>query len=126
MIDTLYGLGLAPEVADEAMRAYRERYTEIGWRENAVYDESAQLLSGSLMDYALPRAHRLVPFELDRTTTPCPHNPLGVKGVGEAGAIASPPAVVNAVTDALRPWGVRHLDMPLTAEKVWSALHPKA
>ena len=90
--------------------------------ENAVYDETGQLVSASLMDYALPRAHNLVAFELDRTVTPCPHNPLGVKGVGEAGAIASPAAVVNAVMDALAPWSVRHVDMPLTAEKVWSAI----
>jgi carbon-monoxide dehydrogenase large subunit len=90
--------------------------------ENAVYDETGQLMTASLMDYALPRAHNLVAFELDRTVTPCPHNPLGVKGVGEAGAIASPAAVVNAVMDALAPWGIRHVDMPLTAEKVWRAI----
>ncbi|HVS65858.1 MAG TPA: molybdopterin cofactor-binding domain-containing protein [Thermoanaerobaculia bacterium] len=90
--------------------------------EQAVYDESGQLLSGSLMDYALPKIHRMTQFHTDRTTTPCPHNPLGVKGVGEAGAIASPPAVVNAVMDALSPWGIQHLDMPLTSEKVWSAI----
>ena len=91
--------------------------------EDAVYDDSGQLLSGSLMDYALPKIHNLIPFELDRTTTPCPHNPLGVKGVGEAGAIASPPAVVNAVVDALKPFGVTHIDMPLTPEKVWRAVN---
>ena len=90
--------------------------------EEACYDETAQLITGSMMDYALPRAHRLVNFELDRTCTPCPHNPLGVKGVGEAGAIASPPAVANAVLDALEPWGIKHLDMPYTAEKVWRAI----
>ncbi|HVS12869.1 MAG TPA: molybdopterin cofactor-binding domain-containing protein [Thermoanaerobaculia bacterium] len=90
--------------------------------EQAVYDESGQLLSGSLMDYALPKVHNMIQFRTERTVTPCPHNPLGVKGVGEAGAIASPPAVVNAVMDALAPWGIRHLDMPLTPEKVWSAI----
>ncbi|REJ81208.1 MAG: xanthine dehydrogenase family protein molybdopterin-binding subunit [Acidobacteria bacterium] len=89
--------------------------------EGTAYDEQAQLLTGSLMDYALPKIHNLPMYTLDRTVTPCPHNPLGVKGVGEAGAIASPPAVVNAVLDALQPWGVRHLDMPLHAEKVWRA-----
>ena len=91
--------------------------------EEAVYDDTGQLLSGSLMDYAVPKIHNLVSFETDRTVTPCPHNPLGVKGVGEAGSIASPPAVVNAVCDALQPQGVQHLDMPLTAEKVWKAIH---
>jgi carbon-monoxide dehydrogenase large subunit len=80
------------------------------------------LLTGTLMDYALPRAHKLPAFETDRTVTPCPHNPLGVKGVGEAGAICSPAAVTNAVLDALAPYGVRHLDMPLTPEKVWRAI----
>ncbi len=90
--------------------------------EGAVYDENGQLLTGELLDYALPRAHNLPNFELARTVTPCPHNPLGVKGVGEAGAIASPAAVVNAVVDALQPYGIRHLDMPLTPEKVWRAI----
>ncbi len=90
--------------------------------EQAVYDDSGQLLTGTLMDYAVPRAHNLVSFELDRTVTPCPHNPLGVKGIGEAGTIASPAAVVNAVVDALQHRGIRHLDMPLTPEKLWRAM----
>jgi carbon-monoxide dehydrogenase large subunit len=82
------------------------------------------MVSATLLDYALPRAHKVVSLELDRTTTPCPHNPLGVKGIGEAGAIASPVAIVNAVVDALKPYGIRHLEMPLTPEKVWRAIHP--
>ena len=90
--------------------------------EGAEYDDSGQLITGSLMNYGLPKAHQLPFFELDRTVTPSPVNPLGIKGVGEAGAIASPPAVVNAVMDALKPFGVRHLDMPLTAPKVWQAI----
>ncbi|MFN8619417.1 MAG: xanthine dehydrogenase family protein molybdopterin-binding subunit [Chloroflexota bacterium] len=90
--------------------------------EGAVYDENGQLLSGSLLDYALPRASWLPSFELDETVTPSPVNPLGVKGVGEAGAIASTPAAVNAVLDALAPLGVRHLDMPLTSQTVWRAI----
>ena len=90
--------------------------------ENAVYDESGQLVTATLLDYALPRAHHLPSFELDSTVTPCPHNPLGVKGIGEAGTIAAPPAVVNAVCDAI---GVDHLDMPLEPEKVWRAMHEK-
>jgi carbon-monoxide dehydrogenase large subunit len=88
--------------------------------EHAVYDEGGQLVTATLLDYALPRAHHLPSFELDSTVTPCPHNPLGVKGIGEAGTIAAPPAVVNAVCDAI---GVDHLDMPLTPERVWRALH---
>ena len=93
--------------------------------EGAVYDEAGQLVNGTLMDYALPRAHKLIDFELDHTVTPCPHNPLGVKGIGEAGTIAAPAAVVNAVIDALKPFGVRHIDMPLTPERVWQAMHPQ-
>lgn len=91
--------------------------------EQAVYDENGQLLTGELLDYAVPKAHMLLSYEVDRTVTPCPHNPLGVKGVGETGAIASPAAVVNAVMDALKPYGIQHLDMPLTPEKVWRAIH---
>jgi len=91
--------------------------------ETAVYDEGANLLSGTMLDYAVPKAHFLPSFETDRTVTPCPHNPLGVKGVGEAGTIASPAAVVNAVIDALAPFGVAHIDMPVTPEKVWNAIN---
>ncbi|MFW6089573.1 MAG: xanthine dehydrogenase family protein molybdopterin-binding subunit, partial [Gemmatimonadota bacterium] len=90
--------------------------------EEAIYDDGGQLVTGALTDYAVPRAHMIPDMELDRTVTPCPHNPLGVKGVGEAGTIASPAAVVNAVVDALAPWGITHLDMPLTPEKVWRAI----
>jgi aerobic carbon-monoxide dehydrogenase large subunit len=89
--------------------------------ETAVYDNSGNLLSGSMMDYAVPKAHFLPAVETDHTVTPCPHNPLGVKGVGEAGSIASPAAIVNAVVDALSPFGVEHIDMPLSPEKVWRA-----
>ncbi len=91
--------------------------------EQAVYDEAGQLLTGEMLDYALPKAHNLVNYETARTVTPCPHNPLGVKGVGEAGAIASPAAVINAVVDALKPYGIQHIDMPATSEKIWRAIH---
>ena len=90
--------------------------------EGAVYGEDGQLMSGSLLDYALPKASRLPTFELEQTVTPAPDNPLGVKGIGEAGTIASTPAVVNAVVDALSPFGIHHLDMPLTAQTVWRAM----
>jgi aerobic carbon-monoxide dehydrogenase large subunit len=87
--------------------------------EGAVYDTaSGQLLTGSYMDYTMPRADNLPNFTLDHTVTPCTHNPLGVKGCGEAGAIGSPPAFINALTDAL---GVRDIAMPATAERVWRA-----
>ena len=91
--------------------------------ENAVYDDNGQLVTATLLDYAVPKAHQLVSFELDHTVTPCPHNPLGVKGIGETGTIGATAAVVNAVVDALQPYGVRHLDMPLTPEKIWRAIH---
>jgi carbon-monoxide dehydrogenase large subunit len=88
--------------------------------EGAMYDEDGQLINGSYMDYTMPRADDLPSFEIDRTVTPCPHNPLGVKGAGEAGCIGSTPAVVNAVMDALRPFGIKKdLEMPLTPERVW-------
>ena len=87
--------------------------------EEAIYDEGGQLLTGSMMDYALPTAEDLPSFELERTETPSTTNPLGIKGAGETGTIASSPAVVNAVVDALSPFGVKHIDMPTTAEKVW-------
>jgi len=90
--------------------------------ESASYDEAGQLATGSLMDYALPRADQLPKFETDRTVTPSPVNPLGVKGVGEAGTIASTPAVANAVMDALAPFGIAHLDLPLTPQKIWKAV----
>jgi carbon-monoxide dehydrogenase large subunit len=91
--------------------------------EGAVYDENGQLLTGTLMDYALPKADFLPSYETARTETPSPVNPLGVKGIGEAGTIASTAAVVNAVMDALAPFGIKHLDMPLTPERVWRAIH---
>jgi carbon-monoxide dehydrogenase large subunit len=90
--------------------------------EEAVYDSNGQLQSGTLLDYALPRADNFPNFELDRTETLTDVNPLGVKGAGETGTIASTPAVVNAVMDALAPYNIRHLDMPLTPERVWSAI----
>jgi carbon-monoxide dehydrogenase large subunit len=90
--------------------------------EELVYDEDGQLLTGSLMDYAVPRADDLPSFVTDQTVTPTPFNPLGAKGIGEAATIGSTPALVNAVVDALRPFGVRHLDMPLRPERIWRAL----
>jgi carbon-monoxide dehydrogenase large subunit len=91
--------------------------------ENCIYDpESGQLLTGSFMDYAMPRADDVPDFRLDTLVTPCTHNPLGAKGCGEAGAIGSPPAVINAVLDALRPLGVKDLDMPASPARVWQAI----
>ena len=94
--------------------------------ENCAYDENGQLLSASYMDYAMPRADDLPFYAVDHScATPCTHNPLGVKGCGEAGAIGSPPAVINAVVDALQSGGhdVTHVDMPASPQRVWAAMH---
>ena len=88
--------------------------------EEAVYNEDGQLLTGSYMDYTMPRAADLPMFEVDRTVTPCPHNPLGAKGAGETGTIAATPCIVNAVCDAV---GARDIQMPMTPERVWRAIH---
>jgi len=90
--------------------------------EGAIYSDDGQLLTGSMLDYAVPRASSFPNLELDETVTPSPVNPLGVKGVGEAGTIASTAAVANAVIDALSPLGIRHLDMPYTPQTVWRAI----
>jgi carbon-monoxide dehydrogenase large subunit len=96
-------------------------------REHCVYDASGQLLSGSFMDYAVPRAEDMpdIVSELDESQ-PCTHNPLGAKGCGEAGSIGAPTAIVGAVLDALRPLGVTDIEMPLTPERVWKAIHASA
>ena len=93
--------------------------------EGVVYDDSGQMLTGSYMDYTMPRADDLPMFEIDRTVTPCPHNPLGVKGAGEAGTIGSTPAVVNAVVDALWSAGIKVKDvpMPMSPMTVWKAIN---
>lgn len=90
--------------------------------EECVYDPSGQLLSGSYMSYCMPRAADLPNFKVGNHVTACTHNPVGIKGVGEVGAIGVPPAVINAVIDALSPLGVTHIDMPATPEKVWRAI----
>jgi len=91
--------------------------------EYGVYDDNGQLLTSSMLDYAVPKAGFFPAFEVERTETPSDVNPLGVKGAGETGTIASTPAVVNAVIDALAPLGVKHLDMPLTPERIWRTIN---
>jgi carbon-monoxide dehydrogenase large subunit len=90
--------------------------------EQAVYDDAGQLMTGELTDYAIPKAAYMPWIESSHTETPSPVNPLGVKGVGEAGTIGCSPAVVNSVVDALSGFGVRHIDMPLTPEKIWKLI----
>jgi carbon-monoxide dehydrogenase large subunit len=92
--------------------------------EDTVYDTaSGQLLSASFMDYAMPRAAHAPDFIFETRNTPCKNNPLGVKGAGEAGAIGSCPAIINAVVDALwRAYGISHIDMPATPQRIWHAI----
>jgi carbon-monoxide dehydrogenase large subunit len=91
--------------------------------EETVYDGAGQLLSSTLMDYAVPKADDLPSFDNDHTRTLSPRTTLGVKGIGESATIGSTPAIANAVLDALRPLGITHLDIPLTPRKVWAAIH---
>jgi carbon-monoxide dehydrogenase large subunit len=88
--------------------------------EQVVYDDSGQLITGSFMDYAMPRADDVPFYTIEHSSTPCPNNPLGIKGCGEAGAIGAPPAVINAITDAI---GNNDLAMPATPARVWAALN---
>ena len=90
--------------------------------EQVAFDDSGQLISGSFTDYAMPRAEDMADFVLDFNEVPCRTNPLGVKGAGEAGTVGAPPAIINAMLDALRPLGVRHIDMPATPRRVWEAI----
>ena len=91
--------------------------------ERTVYDpETGQLVTGSWTDYALPRAEDLPRIEFAYNIVPCRTNPLGLKGAGEAGAIGAPPALVNAIVDALAPLGIEHIDMPVTPERLWQAI----
>jgi carbon-monoxide dehydrogenase large subunit len=95
--------------------------------ERTVYDpESGQMLSGSFMDYAVPRANDLPDLEITLTGVPTRANPLGVKGSGQAGAIAAPQTIISAILDALAPLGVQHIDMPATPEHVWRAIRTAA
>ena len=91
--------------------------------EMIAFDELGNCLGASLMDYLLPTALEVPDWETGFTVTPSPHHPIGAKGVGESATVGSPPAVVNAVVDALRPYGIRHADMPLTPSRVWEAMN---
>ena len=90
--------------------------------ETIAFDEQGNCLGGSLMDYLIPTAVEVPDWETDFTVTPSPHHPLGAKGIGESATVGSPPAIVNAICDALAPLGVRHVDMPCTPSRVWEAM----
>lgn len=117
------GRVLNPELAEAQLHGGLAQGIGQAIFEETVYDQEAQLLSGTLMDYALPLAKELPQFASEFVEVPSPTNPLGVKGVGESGTIGAPPTVVNAVLDALAPLGIREIDMPLRREKVWALLH---
>jgi carbon-monoxide dehydrogenase large subunit len=91
--------------------------------EGAVYDDAGNLITGSLQDYAVPKSVHVPELELESTVTPSPHNPLGIKGVAESGTIGATPAVANAIVDAVAPFGVEHIEMPMTDERIWQAIH---
>jgi carbon-monoxide dehydrogenase large subunit len=96
-----------------------------GFLEEITYDESGNIQGGSFMDYLLPTAMETPKWETDKTTTPSPHHPFGAKGVGESATVGAPPAIANAVVDALSHLGVKHIDIPITPEKVWKILKEK-
>jgi aerobic carbon-monoxide dehydrogenase large subunit len=91
-----------------------------------AFDEEGNCLNGSFMDYLIPTALEVPNWELGETVTPSPHHPIGAKGVGESATVGSPPAIMNAIVDALQPYGVRHMDMPATPGRVWDAMNGKA
>lgn len=120
------GTVLSPLLLEGQLRGgIAQGLAQVLWEE-VVHDEAGQCLTGTLMDYAVPVAADLPPFELDATVTPTPVNPLGAKGVGEVGTVGAPPALMNAVLDALRPLGVRDLAMPLRPARVWAAIRDAA
>jgi aerobic carbon-monoxide dehydrogenase large subunit len=118
---------IAAKIRAHTRRSRNERTQGIGQAllEHAVYDpDSGQLLSGSFMDYTMPRAGDVPPFAFSTHNVPSTANPLGVKGAGEAGAVGAPPAVINAIVDALqRRVALRHIDMPATPRRVWEMLN---
>ncbi|MHA3702897.1 xanthine dehydrogenase family protein molybdopterin-binding subunit [Jatrophihabitans sp. YIM 134969] len=117
------GVVINPLIADGQIHGGLAQGIAQALYEEAVFDADGNLTTGTFVDYLLPSAMDLPSFDIDRTTTPSTTNPLGVKGVGEAGCIASTPAIINAVVDVLRPYGVNDIQMPATPERVWRAIH---
>jgi carbon-monoxide dehydrogenase large subunit len=116
------GVILNPMIVDGQMHGGLVQGIGQALYEEAQYDESGQLLTGSYLNYGMPRASDFPFFNVGNHPTACTHNPIGAKGVGEVGAIGCPPAVINAVLDALAPLGVTDISMPVTPEKVWRAI----
>jgi aerobic carbon-monoxide dehydrogenase large subunit len=116
------GIRINPMIVEGQIHGGIAEGIGIAMMQKIAFDEQGNCLSGSFMDYLVPSSMEMPSFELGETVTPSPHHPLGAKGVGESSNVGSPPAVVNAVVDALEPFGVRHIDMPVTPSKVWQAV----
>jgi carbon-monoxide dehydrogenase large subunit len=117
------GTHINPTIVDGQVQGGLTEGLAIALMQEIVYDEDGNCLTGTLMDYVIPTALETPRWETMYTHTPSPHHPLGAKGIGECATVGSPPAFVNAVVDALAPFGVRHVDMPLTPARVWEAIH---
>jgi carbon-monoxide dehydrogenase large subunit len=120
------GVRINPTIVEGQIHGGLAEGVGMGLMQIVAFDEDGNCLSGSFMDYLIPTALEVPDWELGETVTPSPHHPLGAKGVGESATVGSPPAVVNAVVDALAPFGVRHADMPLTPSRVWHAMRDGA
>jgi aerobic carbon-monoxide dehydrogenase large subunit len=116
------GVRINPMVVEGQIQGGLAEGVGIAFMQHIAFDEQGNCLSGSLMDYLVPSSMEVPDWELGETVTPSPHHPIGAKGVGESSNVGSPPAVVNAVVDALEPFGVRHIDMPVTPARVWEAM----
>ena len=116
------GVRINPMVVEGQIHGGLAEGVGIAFMQHIAFDERGNCLSGSLMDYLVPSSMEVPDWELGETVTPSPHHPIGAKGVGESSNVGSPPAVVNAMVDALEPFGVRHVDMPVTPARVWEAM----
>ena len=120
------GVRINPTIVDGQIHGGLAEGVGIALMQQIAFDDQGNCLSGSFMDYLVPTSMEVPDWELGATVTPSPHHPFGAKGVGESANVGSPPAVVNAVVDALRPFGVRHVDMPVTPGRVWQAMQTGA
>jgi aerobic carbon-monoxide dehydrogenase large subunit len=116
------GVRINPMIVEGQIHGGLAEGIGIALMQHIAFDEQGNCLSGSFMDYLVPSSKEVPDWELGETVTPSPHHPIGAKGVGESANVGSPPAVVNAVVDALEPFGVRHVDMPVTPARVWEAI----
>ena len=119
------GVRINPMIVEGQIHGGLAEGIGIALMEVLTFDEEGNCLNSSFMDYLIPTALECPDFELGETVTPCPHHPLGAKGVGESATVGAPPAIANAVVDALAHLGVRNIDIPITPEKVWKILHEK-